>query len=154
MEINGSRDEMHSEITSQAPMDRDGFAMVTTLLMVLVLSVMAVGVVWIATAEKKTVFAESVHVRSVFSADAGSEAAINFIRLADTPPSDQSVSETGIVGSQTYNYSTLNTGASPRAGWEYGYVDYDYDILSRGTASTNGESGVKVVVSRLFKFGY
>lgn len=145
---------MQAKTISPEAMNREGFAMVTTLLMVLVLSVMAVGVVWIATAEKKTVFAESVHVRSVFSADAGSEAAINFIRLADTPPADQVVAQTTIVGSQTYNFNTLHTGKSPRPGWEMGYVDYDYRINSQGTASTMGESAVQVSVSRLFKEGY
>lgn len=145
---------MQAEKTNPEIMNRDGFAMVTTLLLVLVLSVMAVGVVWIATAEKKTVFAESVHVRSVFSADAGSEAAINYIRLSDTPPSDVVVGETEISGSQTYDFSTQNTGMSPRPGWEAGYVDYDYSIMSHGTASTQGESGVQVAVSRLFKLGY
>ena len=145
---------MQANKTNPEMMDRDGFAMVTTLLMVLVLSVMAVGVVWIATSEKKTVFAESVHVRSVFSADAGSEAAINFLRLSDSPPPDQAVSQTQLSGSQTYDFSTVNTGVSPRPGWEVGYVDYDYRILSHGTASTQGESGVQVAVSRLFKLGY
>ena len=60
--------------------------MVTTLLVVLILSVLAVGVAWIAGSEKKTSFAEAVHVRSVFAADAGGEAAINFIRMSDAPP--------------------------------------------------------------------
>jgi len=154
MEMNGSGADMQVNNTNAEMANREGFAMVTTLLMVLVLSVMAVGVVWIATAEKKTVFAESVHVRSVFSADAGSEAAINFIRLSDSPPADQVVGQTQISGTQTYDFSTTNTGVSPRPGWEVGYVDYDYQVMSHGTASTKGESGVQVAVSRLFKLGY
>ena len=45
-------------------------ALVTTLLMVLVLGAIAVGVVWMASAEKKTSHAEQVHVTSVLAADA------------------------------------------------------------------------------------
>ena len=161
--MNGSSADMQDTKNNSDCMDREGFAMVTTLLLVLVLSVMAVGVVWIATAEKKTVFAESVHVRSLFSADAGSEAAINLIRLSNTPPVPAdfgtmviaTVGETQISGSQTYDYSCVETGRIPRLGWSTnGYVDYDYRIAAHGTASTQGESGVQVVVSRLFKEGY
>jgi Tfp pilus assembly protein PilX len=143
--------------------NREGFAMVTTLLLVLVLSVMAVGVVWIATAEKKTVFAESVHVRSLFSADAGGEAAINRIRLANAPPLPvdfvsnrvATVGETQISGSQTYDYDCIFERRTARMGWSTkGYVDYDYRVLSHGTASTQGESGIQLAISRLFKEGY
>ena len=56
----------HIETKNTDPtLNREGFAMVTTLLVVLILSVLAVGVAWIASSEKKTTFAESVHVQSV-----------------------------------------------------------------------------------------
>jgi len=136
--------------------------MVTTLLVVLVLSVLAVGVTWMASSEKMVSFAESVHVRSIFSADAGSEAGINFLRVADSPPriSDfgtmtvQSVGETELAGSQSYEFNALYLKKSPKPGWGTGYMDFDYQVQARGTASTSGESGVQVVVSRLFKEGY
>jgi len=77
----------HTETTrTTSSLNREGFAMVTTLLVVLILSVLAVGVAWIAGSEKKTTFNESVHVRSVYAADAGGESAINFIRLSEVPP--------------------------------------------------------------------
>ena len=144
------------------PVNREGFAMVTTLLIVLVLAVIAVGVVWLATSEKKTVFAGMVHEQSLFSADAGGEAAINFVRFSDFPPQIQDfgtmsvsiVGETTIVGSQTYEYSCLFETKRPRPGWGVEYADYDYLVLSRGTASIEGESGIQLAVSRLFKEGY
>lgn len=142
--------------------DREGFALVTTLLMVLVLGVIAVGVVWIASSEKKTSFAEQVHVSSIFSADAGGEAGINFVRVADSPPqindfgtmSVGSVGETGLGGSQTYEYDCQYIQKRPKPGWGVDYLDYDYRIASHGQASTDGQSDVEVVVSRLFKEGY
>lgn len=142
--------------------DREGFALVTTLLMVLVLGVIAVGVVWLANTEKKTSFAEQLHVTSVFSADAGGEAGINFVRVADSPPQIQDfgtmsvdvTGETGIQGSQTYQYDCRYVQKRPKPGWGVDYLDYDYRINSRGQSGQTGQSDVAVVVSRLFKEGY
>lgn len=142
--------------------DRDGFAMVTALLVVLVLSVLAVGAVWLATSEKKTTMAEATHVRSVFSADAGGEAAINFIRVSDAPPqildfgtmAVRTEPVTALEGSQQYNYDVNFVRKSPKPGWGVDYLDYDYNVAALGTAGRQGNSGVDVVVSRLFKEGY
>ena len=141
---------------------REGFALVTTLLMVLVLGVIALGVVWIANTEKKTSFAEQVHVTAVYSADAGGEAGINFVRISDSPPqiqdfgtmSVESVGETGISGSQSYEFDCRFLQKRPKPGWGVDYLDYDYRIRSHGEASQSGQSDVQVVVSRLFKEGY
>jgi hypothetical protein len=147
--------------TPQAP-NREGFALVTTLLIVLVLSVLAVAVAWMATSEKKISFAEGVHVRSVYSADAGGEAGINFLRLSNSPPMitnfvDREVNrvgETAVMNSQTYEYEAFYDGKSPRPGWGVDYMDYDYTIASVGRASAKGQSQVDLVASRLFKEGY
>ena len=143
-------------------MNREGFAMVTTLLVVLILSVLAVGAVWLAASEKKTTFAEGVHIASVFAADAGGESAINFIRLSDTPPTYtdfgtqevRSQSTTALQGSQAYSYNANFLRRWPKPGWGTDYLDYDYQIRSRGTASRNGDSGVGLVVSRMYREGY
>lgn len=142
--------------------NREGFAMVTTLLVVLVLSVLAVGVVWLASSEKKTTFAEGVHVAAVFAADAGGEAGINFIRVSDSPPAItdfgtmdvRNQGSTTLEGSQAYSYDATYLQKRPKPGWGIEYLDYDYRLGSRGTASRQGESGVDVVVSRLYREGY
>ncbi len=141
---------------------REGFAMVTALLVVLVLSVLAVGAVWLATSEKKTTMAEATHVQSVFSADAGGEAAINFIRVSDAPPqildfttmAVRTQPNTSLEGSQEYNYDVNFVRKSPKPGWGVDYLDYDYNVAALGGAGRQGNSGVAVVVSRLFKEGY
>lgn len=143
-------------------LDREGFAMVTTILVVLILSVLAVGAAWIATAEKKTTFAESVHVQSVYSADAGGEAAINFLRTSEVPPPPldfvtnlvRNQGTTGLQGTQTYDYSVFESGRSYKPGWGFEYMDFNYRIDSHGTASRLGESGVELGVARLFKVNY
>jgi len=143
-------------------LNREGFAMVTTLLVVLILSVLAVGVAWIAGSEKKTTFAESVHVQSVYSADAGGEAGINFLRMSEVPPSRVNFANdlvrnqgtTALQGTQTFDYSVFESGRAYKPGWGFEYMDFDYRIDSHGTASRLGESGVQLVVSRLYKVGY
>lgn len=135
--------------------------MVSTLLVLLVLSVIALGAAWLASTEKKTSFSAGVHARSVFAADAGSEAGINFLRVADTPPAlnsaDGVVAQTQditLAGSQTFSFQCAFVGQSPRPGWGIEYPDYDYEILSTGHAATDGASLVKVLASRMFKTGY
>jgi len=155
---------MHNRVptTTVSREGREGFALVTTLLIVLVLSVLAVGVAWIATSEKKTTFSESVHVRSLYSADAGTEAGINLIRVADTPPQIVSFADstihvqpqTPLDGSQTYSYKAYFQGAREKEGWGEGYVDCYYGIDAAGRAAQNGRAGVDVQAVRLFKSGY
>lgn len=154
--------KLNETTNSETAVNREGFAMVTTLLVVLILSVLAVGVSWIASSEKKTTFAEGVHVRSVFAADAGGEAAINFIRMSTTPPpildfSSNTVriqGSTTLQGSESYDYDTRYMQKRAKPGWGLEYLDYDYRIASHGTASRLGQSGVELVISRLFKEGY
>lgn len=155
MNTTGNRTAMRTD-------GREGFALVTAVLVVLVLSVLAVGVAWIAGTEKKTTHAESVRVRSLFAADAGGEAGINFIRTSDSPPriidfGDNSVRNqgaTGLVGSQNYAYEALYLRRVPKPGWGVDYKDYDYRIGADGRAARDGQASVDVVVSRLFKEGY
>ncbi len=143
--------------------DREGFALVTTLLMVLVLSVLAVGVVWMASSEKKTAFAEQNHITSLFSADAGGEAGINFVRLAPRPPlvidwADSSVSYQAGVNlhdSQNYGYNCLwRSTSAPPLGWDMDYKNFNYRINSNGSAATKGKSNVRMSIARLYREGY
>lgn len=152
----------HDEVIREEGLNREGFALVTTLLMVLVLAVLAVGVVWMASSEKKISFAEQVHISSQFSADAGGEAGINFVRLSETPPriidfntrTVRNQGETDIAGSQTYDYDAMYLQKSPRPGWGVDYLNYNYQIDSTGQAAVNGRSDVQLVVSRLYREGY
>ncbi len=142
--------------------NRDGFAMVTALLVVLVLSVLAVGATWLAASEKKTSVAEASHMRSVFAADAGGEAGINFVRTSDDPPlvldwstmSVQTLGETALDGSQAYGYDIQYVRWRAKPGWGREYRDFDYRVAAIGDAGTQGQSGVSVLASRVYKTGY
>ena len=152
---------MHAT-TERSAEGRDGFALVTTLLIILVLGVIALGAAWLASGERKVSHAESVHSRALFAADSGAEAAINFIRLTDDPPpitdfTDLTVRDqatTPVEAGQRYAYNCRFQRKRPRPGWGTEYVDYDYAVTANGAAGSDGQSAVQIVASRLFREGY
>lgn len=141
---------------------REGFALVATLLIILVLTVIAVGASWLASSEHKVTTAESVHARALFSADAGCEAAINFIRLADSPPAiidyaDNTVrtqGATSIDAGQRYQYGCRFIRKRRKFGWDENYVDFEYAVDAAGATGAQGNSAVQVVAARLYRVGY
>jgi hypothetical protein len=142
--------------------NRDGFAAATTLLIILVLSVIAVGAAFLATTEKRTSFAEGVHISAVLAADAGGETAINFLRGVDIPPpiiefpalTVDTRGTTTVQGSQTFAYDCMFSRKMPKPGWGLEFLDYEYNVVSQGRASQDGQSAVQLVAARLFKEGY
>jgi Tfp pilus assembly protein PilX len=144
------------------PRNRDGFALVTSLLVVVVLSLLAVGAVMLSNTEKRTSLAERVHNEAVFSADAGGEMAINFLRLSDSPPQildfAQNTVRTEIDqplnGAQQFDYECQYSRKRPRPGWGVEYLDYDYRVVTSGEAAASGRSDLELVASRLFREGY
>lgn len=155
---------------------REGFALVTALLVVLVLSILAVGVAWLAGTEKKTSFAEGVHIEAVFTADAGGEAAINFLRTSETPPiildtANNLVRNQGstlLHDSQSYEfeayYAGPASGGEPLPGWDpEKYREFEYDVDTHGEIDPDGagngrdaigDSDITMVVGRLYQVGY
>ena len=141
---------------------RDGFALVTSLLVVIILSLLAVAAVVLSTTEKRTTFADSVHDTAVFAADAGGEAAINFLRLCDRPPRYvddvtrlvRTISDEPLIDTQEYDYACFVNGWGNPAGWDQNYISLVYRVASNGRASIQGNSDVQLVASRLFRKGY
>ncbi|HOX26842.1 MAG TPA: hypothetical protein PLL30_14600 [Candidatus Krumholzibacteria bacterium] len=141
---------------------RDGFALVTSLLVILLLSLIAVAAVILSSTEKRTTFAESVHSTAVFSADSGGEAGIHFIRMSDAPPrivdfANRMVHneiDEPIQGGQEYDYGCYYIRKRPKPGWGVNFLDYDYRVESTGRATAQGRSDVDLVASRLFREGY
>lgn len=146
---------------AQTAPDREGFALVTSLLIILVLSLIAVAAVVLSGTEKRTTFAEGVHTTAVFSADAGSEAAIHFLRMSDAPPkiydTDGTVNTQSVSPNenhQSYTADTQFVDRGPKAGWGTQFLDYNFRIESSGQAAAKGRSDIDLVASRLFREGY
>ena len=66
--------------------NESGFAMVVALSFVLGLGLLAVIVMAVSSSEKTTAFNEYTYTRSFYAADAGGEAAINWLRIQGSPP--------------------------------------------------------------------
>jgi hypothetical protein len=61
---------------------------------------------------------------------------------------------TGLDGSQTYEYACRFLTRRPRPGWGIEFMDYDYEITTRGEAGQDGQSGVQLIAGRLYREGY
>ncbi len=133
----------------------------TAVLVVLVLSVLAVGVAWIAVLRAEVRLRRAGPHASILAADAGTEAGIHFLRVADVPPAvtgaGGAIMSTGTItlqGSQSFEFACLYEGRSFRPGWGVEYPDFDYSIRATGYASARGEGHASVLASRMFKMGY
>lgn len=139
-----------------------GYAMVITLAFITALGLLAAIIIGVATTEKQTAFNETSHTQAFYSADAGSEAAINWLRFQNAPPPQLDTNGYVFVPS---GYTTLNTktdyrydvqyqGKQWRPGWSHEYKDFRYQIQSDGASSQSSEARIEVQALRLYREGY
>ncbi len=142
--------------------DNKGIAMVVMLVFITCLALLAVIIVSVSIAEKKTVQNDYTSMRSFNSADAGTEAAVNWLRLRPTPPelvdADKHVfipqDYTELSGDHRYQFEITYDRKRIRPGWGTQYKDFEYEILGMGESSQDSESEVALHAKRLFKEGY
>jgi type II secretory pathway component PulK len=142
--------------------NEDGYAMVMALSFVTALALLAAIIVGVATTEKQTTFNETTHTQAFYSADAGGEVAINWLRFQNSPPpmldNDGHVFvPTGYTPLNTKNefrYDVQYRGKRWRPGWSHQYKDFQYEIESDGSSSQNSEASVEVQALRLYREGY
>jgi len=136
--------------------------MVMTLGYLSVLILIAAIIVVVAVSEKRTSHIQYNHGRSFYSADAGGEAAINWLRVQNSPPGildsnnhvyiPASYDSLGKAGK--YKFSITFVGKRNKPGWGLGYKDFDYGIISDGLSAQESESEIGIQARRLFKEGY
>lgn len=145
--------------------NESGFAMVVALAFVFGLGLLAVIVMAVSSTEKNTAFNDYTYTRSFYAADAGGEAAVNWLRIQGSPPGLIDVNKHVHLPS---GYENLNTYKSDhqykfdityirkrlRPGWSVEYKDFEYEIESDGASVRDAESEVEVNALRLFKEGY
>lgn len=142
--------------------DDKGVAMVVMLVFITCLALLAVIIVSVSISEKKTTHNEYTTMRSFNSADAGAEAAVNWLRLRPFPPdmidSDKHVfvpaGYTQLSDDHRYQFDVTYDRKRIRPGWGTQYKDFEYDIVGMGESSQNSESEVALHAKRLFKEGY
>jgi hypothetical protein len=145
-----------------------GSALVTALFFITGLTVAAAIIAMLATSEKRIAQNEYTHVRSFNASDAGTEEAINWLRLRQSPPrvvDDQTnavrelddysqLYKSGNYEENKYKYDIEFDRVRFRPGWSREYLDFDYTIDSEGASSQESSAEVEVQASRLFRQGY
>lgn len=139
-----------------------GYAMVITLAFITALGLLAAIIISVATTEKQTTFNETTHAQAFYSADAGGEAAINWLRFQNTPPPEVDnaahvyvpTGYTALTSNNDYRYDIAYQGKQYRPGWSHHYKDFRYQIESDGASTQNSEAAVEVQALRLYREGY
>jgi hypothetical protein len=147
-----------------------GSALVTALFFITGLTVAAAIIAMVATSEKRTVQNEYTHSRSFYSSDAGTEAAINWIR--ERPIDSAPFPAGNLPGSvtQVNNYIDLHGGPndlsnkykygvdlntlSPATGYDLSYRNFNFTIDADGAAAGGSNAAVQSQVTRLFRIAY
>ena len=142
--------------------DERGAAMVLVLGVLAALAVLALVVMNIVVAEKKTESADYDNNRSFYSADAASEAGVAWIRRQSNPPSlvdtlnhvSVSGAYTALSADDRYKYDVKFVRKRFLPGWSVEYKDYEYLVEASGASAQQTQSAVELGATRLFREGY
>ncbi|MBI5169268.1 MAG: hypothetical protein HZA61_07250 [Candidatus Eisenbacteria bacterium] len=142
--------------------DERGAALVMVLGVLAVLAVLAAIAITIVTSEKKTALSDYTNQRSFYSADAASEAGVNWIQRQTSPPSlvdtlshvFKANEYVTLEGDNRYQYDVTYTRKRFRPGWSVEYKDYEYTVDARGASAQQSEAAVQVTATRLYREGY
>lgn len=151
-----------------------GTALVAALFFITALSLTATVIVWVTGSERRVSHNEYSHVRSFYASDAGSETAINWIRLQQVPPAvveiDPQTSDQYVKRDNSYTYlysdhsykvevkhrldASGNLRLRPRPGWDNSWVDFEYVVDSFGSSVTEANTRIEVQAARLYRLDY
>ncbi len=143
--------------------NREGIGLVGAMLALAMLGVLALVAAQLASNEKQTSWNEWVHAGSFHAADSGGEAAIGWLlEVPGAPPipnfgTDMQVSylgSTSLEGSQTYSYSMDFLELKHRPGSGTTFPEFYYDVDSAGSAGSNGNSRIDLMISKQVPLGY
>ena len=147
----------------QAPHPSErGSAMVMALGVVTVLAILAFVVMGVVITEKKTARSEYSNSRSFNTADAASEAGVNWILHQRTPPdivdtlNNVYVQDTltTLYGQSRYEFDVRFIRKKHRPGWTTDYKDYEFLIVASGVSAQQSQAAVDVGATRLYREGY
>ena len=139
-----------------------GSALVMALGTLVVLAVIAISIVAIVASEKKTGFSEYSGARSFYSADAATEAGVNWIRHQYTPPTPLdslnrvrvATTFTTMTPSNQYRFDVQYIRKRFRSGWSIEYKDYEYRVDAVGASAQQSQANVELRATRLYREGY
>jgi Tfp pilus assembly protein PilX len=139
-----------------------GSALVTAMGAMVILTVAALSIVTIATTEKVTGFSEYTNARSFYSADAATEAGVNWMRRQKTPPAIVDTSRhvyvandfTAMENNNRYRFDIGYVRKRHRSGYPVEFKDYEYVVTAVGASAKESQTNLELVATRLYKEGY
>lgn len=142
--------------------NEDGSAMIMALGALAILAVIAIAVVAIVIAEKRTGFSEYAGSRSFYSADAASEAGVNWVRHQYSPPAvldsvrhvHMDSTYTTMATNNRYKFDVTYVRKRYRSGWSNEYKDYEFKVDASGASTQQTQTAVEVRATRLYREGY
>ena len=148
-------------MTSRTQNER-GSALIMALGVMAILALIAIAVVAAVISEKRTGFSEYAGARSFYSADAASEAGVNWIRHQYTPPvTVDSIRHvvvndtyTAMAASNQYKYDVTYVRKRYRSGWSNEFKDYEFRVDAVGTSAQQAKTDVQLGATRLYREGY
>lgn len=142
--------------------DERGSALVMALGAIAVLALIAIVVIAVVVSEKRTSFSDYTGARSFYSADAASEAGVNWLRHEYTPAAVVDTSSHVFVsnsyttiGSQGgYKFDVTYVRKRYRPGWSVEYKDYEYKVDGSGQSAQQAAAAIELHATRLYREGY
>ena len=146
----------------QRPSQERGSALVLAIGVMAVLAVLALVIVAVVVSEKRTAMLDISGTRSFYSADAASEAGINWLRNQAIPPQIIDVNNnvflaggyTALSANNQYKYDITFVRKQIRPGWSIEYKDYTYTVTATGASAQASQSAITLGVTRLYREGY
>lgn len=139
-----------------------GSAMVLAIGVLAVVAVMAVVIMAVVISEKRTSSSAYAHDRAFYSADAATEAGVNWIRGQLSPAATVDTLNhvrltTGVIAlsaDHRYEFEVEYLGKQHRPGWSVEYKDYIYRVEASGTSAQQSQAALQVNATRLYREGY
>lgn len=147
---------------THTPNPERGSAMVLAIGVLAVIAVMAVVIISVVVSEKRTSSSAYAFDRAFYSADAASEAGVNWIRGQLSPAATVDTLNhvrlsTGVIDLSTdhhYEFEVEYVGKQHRPGWSVEYKDYMYRVEADGTSAQQSQAALQVNATRLYREGY
>ena len=139
-----------------------GSAMVMALGVLTVLALLAVIVLTIVSANKRTESSDYANNRSFYSADAATEAGVHWLHTQGSPPAlvdtlnhvSVTTAYTTLASDHQYRFNVRYVTKKFRPGWSVEYKDYQYVVEATGASAQQSQAAVNVNAARLFREGY
>jgi Tfp pilus assembly protein PilX len=139
-----------------------GSAMVLAIGVLAVVAILAIVIIAVVVSEKRTSSSAYAQDRAFYSADAATEAGVNWIRNQRSPGAIMDSLNTvgtsaGTVALSTdhrYTFDVRYVRRQYRPGWSVEYKDYVYRVEAQGTSAQQSQAALEANATRLYREGY